>query len=171
VIPSGQALAQAMAEQVEPGRGLVLELGAGTGAITRALLARGLGHGGLVLVEKDPRLAERLALHFPQERILRGDAGHLKRLLVDGDIVNPATVVSSLPLLSLPNVTRLRVLSQIFSLLKPGGKLVQFTYSPLPPISDNLAKALGVFGERVARVRWNLPPATVWVYARQAGVQ
>ena len=58
----------------------------------------------------------------------------------------------------------LRVLIQIFSNLRVGGVLVQFTYSPLPPIPDVLAAALGVSGRRVARVFSNLPPAAVWVY-------
>lgn len=166
VVPSGSALATAMAAQVEPGRGKIVELGAGTGVITRALLTRGVTAEKLLLVEKNQSMAKRLTQRFPQVLVLRGDAGRLKGILDQAQFGLPATVVSSLPLLSLPTHIRLRVLSQIFSILVEGGKLVQFTYSPLPPIPTTLATALGVTGSRVARVPWNLPPAAVWIYKR-----
>jgi len=171
LLPSGTDLAHAMAAQVHPGCGGVLELGAGTGAITRALLERGLAPGELVLVEKDPVLAGLLARRFPHALVLRGDAGRLKRLLLGEGLGHPHTVVSSLPLLSMPGLTRLRVLSQMVSVLGPDGKLIQFTYSPRPPIPVALASALGVTGMRVARVAWNLPPAAVWVYKRQTAAR
>lgn len=166
LVPSGSALATAMAAQVEPGTGLVIELGAGTGVITRALLARGVCAEQLLLVEKVPELAHQLRQHFSHIKVLCGDAGRLKKILELSDSGYPATVVSSLPLLSLPSQVRLRILSQVFSLLGEGGQLIQFTYSPLPPIPLGLANSLMVKGKRVARVPWNLPPAAVWVYRR-----
>lgn len=166
LVPSGSALATAMAAQVEPDNGLVLELGAGTGVITRALMARGVRPEQLVLVEKVPELAHQLHQRFSQVNVLCGDAGRLKKTLELEGIGSPATVVSSLPLLSLPGQVRLRILSQVFSLLGSGGQLIQFTYSPLPPIPPGLANSLVVEGKRVARVPWNLPPAAVWVYRR-----
>ena len=164
LLPSGSGLAQAMAAQVEPGRGRVVELGAGTGAITLALIARGVTPQQLVLVEKNPVLVGTLKRCFPQALVLCGDAARLKGLLHRAGVAHPGTLVSSLPLLSMRSRTRTRVLSQIFDILDARGMLVQFTYSPLPPIPDTLGSALGVSGTRVARVFWNLPPASVWVY-------
>ena len=164
LLPSGSSLAQAMAAQVDPGHGLVVELGAGTGAITRALIARGVTSEQLILVEKDPALFGEMERRFPGVVALRGDAAHLGRLLNRAGVGCPGTLVSSLPLLSMTRRQRLRVLIQIFSNLRVGGVLVQFTYFPLPPIPDVLAAALGVSGRRVARVFSNLPPAAVWVY-------
>ena len=164
LLPSGSRLAQAMAAQVDPGRGLVVELGVGTGAITRALIARGVRKDQLILVEKDPALFGEMEGRFPGVVALRGDAAHLGRLLNRAGVGYPGTLVSSLPLLSMTRQQRLRVLIQIFSSLGVDGELVQFTYSPLPPIPDVLAAALGVSGRRVARVFSNLPPAAVWVY-------
>ncbi len=168
LLPSGSGLAQAMAAQVEPGRGRVVELGAGTGAISRALIARGLTPQQLVLVEKDPVLFDALKRRFPEAIVLCGDAARLKELLHSAGVGRPGTLVSSLPLLGMRSRTRTRVLSQIFGVLGARGMLVQFTYSPLPPIPDVLVSALGVSGARVARVLWNLPPASVWVYAGRA---
>ena len=168
LLPSGSNLAQAMAAQIEPGRGMVVELGAGTGAITRALIARGLTPQQLVLVEKDPVLFSTLKRRFPEAIVLCGDAARLKGLLNRAGVGRPGTLVSSLPLLGMRSRTRTRVLSQMFDVLGASGTLVQFTYSPLPPIPDALVSALGVLGTRVARVLWNLPPASVWVYAARA---
>ena len=167
LLPSGSGLAQAMAAQVEPGRGMVVELGVGTGAITRALIARGVTPQQLVLVEKDPALFEALKRRFPEAMVLCGDAARLKGLLHRAGVARPGTLVSSLPLLSMRSRTRMRVLSQMFDVLDVHGTLVQFTYSPLPPIPGALETSLGVRGTRVASVSWNLPPATVWVYARR----
>ena len=164
LLPSGASLAQAMAAPVDPGRGLVIELGVGTGAITRALIARGVRPEQLILVEKDPALFGEMERRFPGVVALQGDAAHLGRLLSHAGAGRPGTLVSSLPLLSMRRRQRLRVLIQMFSSLGVGGVLVQFTYSPLPPIPDVLAVALGVAGTRVARVFSNLPPAAVWVY-------
>ena len=171
LLPSGSGLARAMASQVVPGHGRVVELGAGTGVITRALIARGLAAERLVLVEKDPLLFAALERRFPDATVLCGDAARLKRLLNRAGVGCCGTLVSSLPLLSMRRLTRTRVLSQIFGVLGSRGTLVQFTYSPLPPIPDALARALGVSGARVARVLWNLPPAAVWVYTGQRGVE
>lgn len=164
LFPSGSSLAQAMAAPVDPGRGLVIELGVGTGAITRALIARGVLPEQLILVEKDLALFGEMARRFPGVVALQGDAAHLGRLLSRAGAEHPGTLVSSLPLLSMKRRQRLRVLIQMFSVLGVGGELVQFTYSPLPPIPEVLAVALGVAGTRVARVFSNLPPAAVWVY-------
>ena len=171
LLPSGSDLARAMASQVVPGHGPVVELGAGTGVITHALIARGLAAERLVLVEKDPLLFAALERRFPNAAVLCGDAARLKRLLNRAGVGCCGTLVSSLPLLSMHCLARLRVLSQIFGALDSCGTLVQFTYSLLPPIPDALARALGVSGVRVARVLWNLPPAAVWVYTGQREVE
>lgn len=169
LLPSGTRLAQAMAAQVDPGRGDVVELGVGTGAITRALLARGVPPERLILVEKNPALFHTLARSFPGVAAQLGDAARLRRLLDGAGGVRPAALVSSLPLLSMAPRQRLRVLLEMIASLAPDGVLVQFTYSPLPPIPETLAGALGISGSRAARVFSNLPPAAVWVYARREG--
>jgi phosphatidylethanolamine/phosphatidyl-N-methylethanolamine N-methyltransferase len=155
-----------MAAQVNDDRGLTVELGAGTGAVTAALLERGLTPERLVVVEKDRILAKKLARLFPSLTVLEGDAARLQQLLKQSELGPIHNVVSSLPLLSMRSHTRVRVLAEIFNSLQPEGKLVQFTYSPRPPIPERLALSLRVKGNRIDRVMWNLPPAHVWVYKR-----
>ena len=146
----------------------VLELGAGTGAITRALLARGLAPRRLVAIEKDPALCRILMLRFPEVTVLRGDVAGLAALLAEVGMARPGTLVSGLPLAGMTRRRRRQVLEQIFACLDPGGALVQFTYSPLAPIPRAACAALRLSGRRVALVTWNLPPAAVWIYTRPA---
>ncbi len=165
LFPSSVKLAEAMAAQVDPKLGRVVELGAGTGAVTRALIARGVKPEQLVLIEKDLALCGEIARRFPEIFVLNGDAGRLRQLLRINRMRQPASaIVSSLPLLSMAPPQRLRVLVEMFTSLGPNGVMVQYTYSPRPPIAGPLADALGVSGERVAWVFSNLPPAAVWVY-------
>ncbi|MBK6453167.1 MAG: hypothetical protein IPF84_11850 [Proteobacteria bacterium] len=53
----------------------------GTGAITSALLARGLPPDRLIVVERDPILARHLRETFRGVSVIRGDAVELARLL------------------------------------------------------------------------------------------
>ncbi|MES9969579.1 MAG: methyltransferase domain-containing protein [Candidatus Thiodiazotropha sp.] len=167
VLPSSNGLTSTMAAQTECGSGITIELGAGTGAVTSALLTRGIQANKLVLIEKDRILAKELSQHFPHLRVLEGDAARLKTLLQRSELGIVDNVVSSLPLLNMRHRTRVRILKQIFSVLHPEGKYVQFTYSLRPPITERLAHSLDIDGERTDRILLNLPPAHVWVYKRR----
>jgi phosphatidylethanolamine/phosphatidyl-N-methylethanolamine N-methyltransferase len=168
IAPSGDQLAAAMAAQVADVSGTVIELGAGTGAVTAALLARGIHPQQLLVVERDQRLAAQLARLFPTLRIIHGDAARLEKATRPFAAGPVDAVVSSLPLLSLHPVTRTRALLQAFALMRPGGRFIQFTYGPRAPIPERTALAMGVRGVRVARILRNLPPAAVWVYRSTA---
>ncbi len=53
--PSSPELAKAMADQVDPQiEGPIIELGSGTGSITKALIERGIDESRLILIESHP---------------------------------------------------------------------------------------------------------------------
>ena len=172
VVPSGRLLAEAMActtRFVIDGRpGHVVELGAGTGEVTKALLAAGVASDRLVLVERDPEFAAFLRRHFSGPRIVEGDAARLPRLLADHGIAPIAAVVSSLPLLSLPAEVVNGIVAGAFEALPRGGAFVQFTYGPKPPIPRNLRDRLQLDGAHGRRIWRNVPPAVVWTFTRPA---
>lgn len=146
-------------------QGPVVELGGGTGAITRALLDAGIAAGRLFVIERDPQLHALLIEAFPGVHVVRGDATELGRLLHPRGVRHASAVVSGLPLLNMPRPVRRAIVDEAFALLEPGAPFIQFTYglgSPLPRAEFGLA------GERRRRVLNNLPPANVWVYARPA---
>lgn len=165
--PSSQHLARAMARQVErAGEGPVIELGGGTGSITRALLASGLPRWRLVVVERDPTLAALLRLRFPGVKILRGDAAQLVSLLRPLGIVRAAAVVSSLPLLSMAKRLKRDIIAESFALLGAEGIFIQFTYGVTSPLGPEF----GLVGEVARRVWLNFPPAAVWRFRLPAAV-
>jgi phosphatidylethanolamine/phosphatidyl-N-methylethanolamine N-methyltransferase len=167
LVPSGRLLAQALAAQVDPRQeGAVLELGPGTGAVTQALLARGVEPTRLVLLERDPAFCRLLRNKLPAVRVLQADARYLHRALADFGIKELDAVVSSLPLLSLPFTAQHQVVKQSFRALGPQGIFVQFTYGFSSPIRPELQHRLALKGRPVMRVIRNLPPAVVWRYVR-----
>ena len=165
--PSSRFLAAAMArEVVSHSHGQVVELGPGTGAITRGLLRVGIREDRLVLVERSPQFADGLQRRFPRIQVLRADAKRLHAVLERAGVSRVAAIVSSLPLLSFPKPLRQEISQVLLDYLPEGAVLVQFTYGPKPPISRAYAKKHGVEVRRAAKVWLNLPPATVWVYVK-----
>ncbi len=161
VAPSGRALAKLITSEIVADKGPIIELGAGTGAFTRALLARGVPEAQLVLVEADPHFARLLKNRFPAARVLAVQAQRLRRL--DPLQGHPAgAVISGLPLLSMSRREVLGVLSGAFLRLRRGGAFYQFTYGPRCPVSATILKRLGLRAKRIGWVVTNLPPATVY---------
>jgi phosphatidylethanolamine/phosphatidyl-N-methylethanolamine N-methyltransferase len=164
VMPSGKMLARTMAQYVnvdsmEP----VVELGPGTGAITNALIEHGVDQKRLVLVEYNPGFCALLRDRYPQATVVQGDAYALRDSLWNVLSAPAAAVVSGLPLVTKPMLTRLKLIRDAFGALAPGAPFVQFTYSVAPPIPKSLP---GVSTEASERIWMNLPPARVWVYRK-----
>ena len=131
-----------MARAVGPVRhGLVVELGPGTGPVTRALLERGLDPRNLVLVEYDPGFCRMLESRFQPATVIHGDAYDLRRTLAPIANRRIAAVVSSLPLLNQPPGRREKLIADAFDLMGPEGVFVQFTYGLLSPIPREAAPA------------------------------
>ena len=169
VVPSSSALAAALAGQIDAAApGAVIELGAGTGRVTEALLAAGVAPEALVAVEREASFCALLAARFPGVRVVRGDARALQPLLAQAGVGQAKAVVSSLPLLNISSADRRRVLTQALAVLGPDGVLVQYTYGPAAPVPSELRAQVGLHGERAGWVFANLPPAAVWRYRRAA---
>jgi phospholipid N-methyltransferase len=160
-------LARALAAQVPlaEGKGLVLELGAGTGRVTEALLEKGVDPARLVVVERDRLLAHYLKNQFENVAVIHGNALKLCELCnrFEREV---GCVVSSLPLLSLPPET-VDALGQALSrLLGKNGLLIQYTYR-----LNNQQGPLAPYLERVAArtVIYNIPPARVEIFKARSG--
>jgi phosphatidylethanolamine/phosphatidyl-N-methylethanolamine N-methyltransferase len=164
VMPSGRLLARTMAQYVDKNSsGPVVELGPGTGAITSALIERGVDQKRLVLVEYNPGFCALLRDRYPHARVVQGDAYTLRDSLRNVLSAPASAVVSGLPLVTKPMQTRLKLIRDAFAALAPGAPFVQFTYSVAPPIPKSLP---GISTEASERIWMNLPPARVWVYRK-----
>ncbi|MBA74225.1 MAG: phospholipid methyltransferase [Tistrella sp.] len=167
--PSSRALAAAMAAEIDPAAdGPVVELGPGTGVVTRALLDRGIPEDRLILIELNPSFADHVRRMFPQATVLNGSAFDMRRLITTeiGGGAEPqiAGVVSGLPLRGRPDALRTRLLEDALDLARPAaGRFVQFTYWYDSPVPFDRTR---VDGRRARFVPFNLWPASVWTYRR-----
>ena len=155
--PSSGRLARSVASRVPiHGDGLVVELGGGTGAVTHALLQRGIAPGRLVVIERSSAFVRHLRVRFPGTIVVQGDAAELGELLPRGSRID--AIVSSLPLRSLPAQEAAAVVAQWRALIAEGGIAVQFTYD----LSGTEFQPLQGFLQRWSHIVWaNLPPARV----------
>lgn len=161
-IPSGPKLARIIAEQIDPEPGgILLELGPGTGAVTRAIRERGIAEEDLVLVESDPEFVTLLRSAFPRARVLEGDAFSFSNLL-GNDTRGVRAIVSGLPVVPEPPERKRVFLESAMNTLAPGKPFVQFSYSNRPP----LPQIDGVEIERAATVWQHIWPMRIWVYRR-----
>lgn len=156
ICPSGKFLARTMAGSIPPGDGVIVETGAGTGAVTSAILASGIQPGQLLVIEYSPVMCRILRARFPEITIIQGDAAHLRAYLPAGTKV--LAVVSSLPLMSFPESLREAVLEETARVLGPHGCVIQFTYA-LTKTSPYARKGFERNLLRVVPI--NLPPAKV----------
>ena len=166
-LPSSPFLARRMASYLPRApRGYVVELGAGTGAITAALLKRGIPAEQIVCVERSETMVRLLKRRFPLVKIALGDASDLRVLLrtfLAREDIEVGYVVSSLPLRSLPETVVTNIMREIHAILPKDGKLVQYTY--------HLGKAphncLSGFKRIRTTVVWaNVPPARLDVFQK-----
>jgi phosphatidylethanolamine/phosphatidyl-N-methylethanolamine N-methyltransferase len=166
VIPSSRALGRAVAAQTawEPGQ-YVVELGGGTGSITMGLIERGIPRDRLFVVELDGPMHAYLKERLPGVNVIQGDATRLDEILVRHGVDVVSTVISGIPMVGNPMSLRRAIVEQGFKVLRPGGFMLQYSYSPVAPIP---AKEFGVTAKLARYVLWNFPPATVWKYTREA---
>jgi len=158
IMPSASRLADAMARAAVAAEHLI-ELGAGTGAITAALCRC---HPGvpILAVELEVELAQYLRERLPMIEV-RAAAAH--EVLCEPQRGSAAAVlVSSLPFRSL--LPRLRSRSSVaierFLIERPASRLVQCTYLPWEPFHLRFGESLR--WRRLESVWRNVPPAWVW---------
>jgi phosphatidylethanolamine/phosphatidyl-N-methylethanolamine N-methyltransferase len=143
----------------------VLELGPGTGAVTDALLKRGLREDRLIAIEFNPNLAKLLRKRFRSAHIITGDAWELDTLLAElpQPIEAVGAVISSLPLMNFPKEKADALAHKIRGVLEPRGRWVQYTYQ----IAKRRCRGGDDFRLLASKIVWlNLPPARVSVFQK-----
>ncbi|MEM6160515.1 methyltransferase domain-containing protein [Erwinia sp. P6884] len=151
IAPSSMSLCRTMTEAIDwTSCANVAELGAGDGVLTRHLLRKMRPDAQLLAFETNPRFLPRLlAINDQRLQISSASAETL-----NGEY---DAIFSGLPLLSLPEPVRHRILARAAARLRPQGIFIQFQYTAL---SESLLS--GYFSWERSRVFCNLPPA--WVY-------
>ncbi|RAI58369.1 class I SAM-dependent methyltransferase [Roseicella frigidaeris] len=161
IIPSSPSLCRRIAALVERAADeVVLELGAGTGVVSRALLAAGVPAERLVVVEIVPAMAEHLRAVMPGVQVICGDAFALERALPAHWHGRVGTAICGIPLVLLPLAQQRRFVAAVEA-VAPGRGFLLYTYCVTSPLPH------GKLGLRARREAWtplNFPPASVWRY-------
>jgi len=187
ILPSSRSLARALARYVgrQERAQRILEVGPGTGAVTRWILARMRPEDRLDLVELNQRFVAQLQQRFDREEPFRKFHQQIRIFHAPvqemGSEQKYDVVISGLPLNNFHVHEVQHILEKMFSLLKPGGVLSFFEYIGIRRLRALVAgkadrqrlRGIGtLFQElfRRAEVRrdwvWlNVPPA--WVHHLQ----
>jgi phosphatidylethanolamine/phosphatidyl-N-methylethanolamine N-methyltransferase len=163
--PSSPELARRVAKVVgSKPNNFILEIGAGTGSITAALLRDCVPMDRLIALERSPSMVGLLRQRFANLRVIEGDACKLGETLEQLRDVDPRAlthIVSSLPLRSLPENDVEAICSQFNRLLAYGAQLVQYTYN----LRNGSGEVFSPMRRRFSSVVWfNIPPARVEVF-------
>ena len=160
--PSSDALAQLITSDIVPDGGPVIELGPGTGAFTRSILARGLPEDKLTLVENSPDFTALLRQRFPKAQLIEMDVTRMRKWNDPWNNMQAQAVISGLPLLTMGLRAQWNVVGACMQSLRAGAAMYQFTYMTRCPIEPEILERHGLRAERIGSAMFNLPPASVY---------
>lgn len=126
IAPSSPFLADLMTKVI-PSGAHVLELGPGTGNITKAILQKLGSNPKLTMVEFEPELAELCRQQFPQATVY---AGRMETFF-EQDKNQFDVIISGIPFNALSTKNRLDAFQEIAKRVKPDGYFIMYQYLPL----------------------------------------
>lgn len=164
IIPTSSFTARHMASIVDVQSGLpVLEIGPGTGVITKAILKRGVQPSQLYAVEYSHDFVTHLRRNYPGVNFIEGDGFNLDKTLGDKSDTMFDCIVSGVPLLNFSVERRVAYLENLLKRIPHGRPVVQLTYGPKSPIPPGLGDYTVEHFHFVLR---NIPPTQLWLYRR-----
>ena len=167
IMPTSARMASRMASIIDTGSGLpVLELGPGTGVITKAILDKGVAPENLVSVEYSGEFVRHLRGKYPGVNFINGDAFSLAETLESYRGQKFDCVISGIPLLNFPMYQRVSLIESLLDLMAPGRPVVQFSYGPKSPVAKRPDSYRVEHFDFIVR---NIPPAQIWHYRRPHG--
>lgn len=163
IVPSSPVLVTSMMAPVDWQQSrVIVELGAGTGVVTRAINSRRAPGSVFVSFEKDEQMHQDLHKRFP-DVVIASDAFHLQEELQKAGADYADCIISCLPFANFDRYQRSRLLEIIYNALRPGGMFIAFQYSL--QLEDQLEALYEEVDSRF--VMMNIPPAFVYVCRKQ----
>ena len=164
IVPTSSVTARKMASVVDPSSGLpVLELGPGTGVITKAILQAGISPEKLWSIEYSEDFVNHLRRDYPGVNIIQGDAFDLDETLGDQRDTVFDSVISGVPLLNFPVPQRVAYVEDLLDRIPLGRPIVQITYGPTSPVPPGRGNYTVEHFDFILR---NIPPSRLWIYRR-----
>ena len=130
IAPSSPELARAMIDGIEPGpENVVVELGVGTGAITKYLQSTVPDDRSYLGIELDGSLVRRLRKNFPDMQIVRGNAANMRAIHQRTGLGQVGAIICCLPFVSLPNEVGEEILQEVDKFMQEGCTFRTFQYA------------------------------------------
>ena len=146
---------------------LIVELGPGTGPITKYILTHKTPESRFIAIELNRNLCKMLAEKMPEVEFINASAEELPALLKERGCPLADLIVSALPWASFSSDLQRRILDQAVASLRPGGYFTTFAYIQgrvLPSYHRFRSLLESEFDEVViSNIVWkNFPPAFVY---------
>lgn len=161
IVPSSRLLARKLTKGIDFERDrVIVELGAGTGTITRELLHNMDADARLFVFETNERFCDQLKrIDDPRLVIFQDSAEAIKERLWEWGVDRVDVVLSSLPFTIIPRVAKDRIVNGSIELLGEKGTFFQFQYS---------LQSYRYFKRLFSKVKldfmaYNLPPAFIYI--------
>lgn len=131
VIPSSSFVERRVVRAANATQARVLvELGGGTGGITRALLAAMGVQSSLLVIERTARFVDKLrAINDPRLDVLHGCASSIGEELESRDLRAADAVISGIPFSTMPKALASDIVDAVHDALAPGGVFVAYQFT------------------------------------------
>jgi phosphatidylethanolamine/phosphatidyl-N-methylethanolamine N-methyltransferase len=174
IAPSSQSLARMMLDDLPLAPGVrIVELGPGTGAITREIARRLPADSTCLAIDINPEFSARVAEQWPGIASVCDRAERLLHIARDRNLLPVDHIISGLPFASLPSAIARDIVDAIVASLGPGGTFTTFQYAhafgfpSAITVRRTLSRRMGA--RPTSRfVLGNLPPALVLRWTRTA---
>ncbi len=169
IFPASKFLARAVIEEADIGsESKILELGPGSGAITKILLPEITQKKNYWGVDINSKMINFLQNKFPGFQFGVGSAAHLKNIIGDQKF---DSVISSLPWSVIDETTQRQILDSLFDMMATKSSLVTYVYFQAVNFKKTkhfleLARSRFAKVEKKKLVVLNLPPAFVFKFDR-----
>lgn len=159
ITPSTKYLANKMVEGMDWNEAqTIVELGAGTGVITDAIVKSMLPNTKLIIFEKDPFFRQLLLTKYPYAKVFE-EAEKLQSTLQNQNIKKADLIFSGLPFTVLKEKERKKILSNVYESLNYGGKFIAYQYS-----LKLRREFISYFSDyKIKFVPINIPPAFIFI--------
>ena len=168
ITPSNEELSELVTDTARLGEmGTVVELGPGTGVFTEKILEKKNPETLFFAIEINPEFCEATKSRCPSATVYRDSAENMKKYLEQHGADSCDCIISSLPWAVFDHGTQDRLLDVIWNVLKPGGRMITFSYS-VSMMVPNARRFRSILRNKFTNVVksktvWsNFPPAFVY---------
>ncbi len=130
ITPSNEELSELVTDTARLSEmGTVVELGPGTGVFTEKILEKKNPETLFFAIEINPEFCEATKSRCPSVTVYRDSAENMRKYLEQHGADSCDCIISSLPWAVFDHGTQDRLLDVIWNVLKPGGRMITFSYS------------------------------------------